>query len=112
MNTKTEKIVPSIYARVFDENLPAWSPEPMYNMIFLRAHENYANDLLSSRGHVLLNDIYDMLHIDRTKEGCIIGWIRNKNTHINFGFDEDFAKNNESSVLLDFNVDGVIYDKI
>lgn len=114
---------PSIYARFFDISSSSWSKEPEYNMLFLQCQQNYANDLLHSRGHVFLNEVYDMLGIERSKAGAVVGWILSKNgetdNYINFGvFDgktqaaRDFVNGFEGSILLDFNVDGVIYDKI
>lgn len=114
---------PSIYARFFDQTSSSWSKEPEYNFIFLKSQQNYANDLLHARGHVLLNDVYDMLGIPRSKAGTVVGWLLTKNgstdNFVNFGvFDEtkdkarDFVNGLEGAILLDFNVDGVIYDKI
>jgi Family of unknown function (DUF6353) len=115
--------LPSIYARFFDSYSTSWSKEPEYNLIFLRCQQNYANDLLRSRGHVFLNEVYDMLGIQRSKAGAVVGWLLSPNgstdNFINFGvFDgqsdkaRDFVNGIEGSILLDFNVDGVIYDKI
>jgi hypothetical protein len=114
---------PSIYARFFDSYSPSWSKEPEYNMIFLKCQQNYANDLLRSRGHVFLNEVYDMLGLPRSKAGAVVGWLLSPNgetdNFVNFGvFDgrdgpaRDFVNGIEGSILLDFNVDGVIYDKI
>jgi hypothetical protein len=114
---------PSIYARFFDPVSPSWSKEPEYNMIFLKCQQNYANDLLRSRGHVFLNEVYDMLGLSRSRAGAVVGWIMTKDgetdNFINFGvFDgreqtaRDFVNGREGAILLDFNVDGVIYDKI
>lgn len=110
----------SVYARFFDEYTKNWSPEPEYNKIFIRCQQNYANDLLQARGHVLLNEVYDMLGIERSSAGCVVGWVLDKggDNFIDFGvFDKndatrDFVNGREASILLDFNVDGVIYDKI
>lgn len=112
----------SIYARFFDNRSSSWSPQPEYNLLFLRAQQNYANDRLRARGHVLLNDVYDSLGIERTKAGCVVGWVRNNDgdNFVDFGIFEgqhmdrmyDFVRGYEGSILLDFNVDGVIYDKI
>ena len=112
---------PSIYARFFDEYSRRWSKTPEYNLVFLRCQQNYANDLLQSRGHVFLNEVYDSLGIERSKAGAVVGWVINKegDNFVDFGiFDgnnfkaRDFVNGNEPSILLDFNVDGVIYDKI
>ena len=114
---------PSIYARFFDVHSSSWNKEPEYNLIFLKCQQNYANDLLRSRGHVLLNDVYDMLGIPRSKAGAVVGWLLSAegetDNFINFGvFDgksdaaRDFVNGQEGAILLDFNVDGVIYDKL
>lgn len=111
---------PSIYARFFDEYSPNWSKEPEYNALFLKCQQNYANDLLHARGHVFLNEVYDMLGIDRSQAGAVVGWVLSDNgdNYIDFGiFDGrggtiDFVNGRERSILLDFNVDGLIWDLI
>lgn len=127
--TKKKKIVtraasgePSIYARFFDGGSASWSKEPEYNLIFLQAQQNWANNLLHARGHVFLNDVYDMLGIPRSEAGAVVGWILlpdgTTDNYIDFGiFDgsekaRDFVNGHEGAILLDFNVDGVVYDKI
>lgn len=113
--------VPSVYARFFDEGSSSWSRQPEYNQLFLNCQQNYANDLLRSRGHVFLNEVYDMLGIERTKAGAVVGWILNGegDNFIDFGIYDGknertraFVNGDERSILLDFNVDGVIYDMI
>jgi hypothetical protein len=87
----------------------------------LRGQQQYANDLLHARGYVFLNDVYDMLGIDRTKEGQIVGWVYNKNNEVgdnfvDFGILETNRETEDGSyepaILLDFNVDGNILDLI
>jgi hypothetical protein len=123
MVTRVSLDDPSVYARFFDTFSTSWSKEPEYNMIFLKCQQNYANDLLRARGHVFLNEVYDMLGIPRSKAGSVVGWVLSRNgetdNFINFGvFDgrdgaaRDFVNGQEGAILLDFNVDGVIYDKI
>jgi hypothetical protein len=111
----------SIYARLFDSNSKSWNRNPEYNVVFLRSQQNYANDLLQSRGHVFLNEIYDSLGLERSKEGAVVGWIKGQgDDYIDFGvFDDpdltkfyEFAIGQEEGIWVDFNVDGVIYDKI
>jgi hypothetical protein len=112
--------MPSMYARFFDQLSTSWSKEPEYNLVFLRCQQNYANDLLKSRGHVFLNEVYDMLGIERTKAGQVVGWVVSDggDNYVDFGIYDgnekarDFVNGREGAILLDFNVDGIIYDKI
>lgn len=110
----------SQYARFFDEGSAQWSKTPEYNLTFLKCQQNFANDLLHARGHVFLNEIYDMIGIPRTQAGAVVGWVRDEGDgFIDFGiFDgdstrvRDFVNGYERNILLDFNVSGVIYDLI
>ena len=110
----------SVYARFFDEESINWVKTHSYNQMFIQCQQNYANDLLKSRGHIFLNEVYDMLGIPRTKEGAVVGWVMgNGDDFVDFGvFEGDrhsgmrFVLGHERSILLDFNVDGIIYDKI
>lgn len=115
--------MPSIYARIFDWNSSSWSGEPAYNFIFLKCQQDYANDMLRARGHIFLNDIYDMLGLERSTAGAVVGWILNNqdgtgDNFVDFGiFDleakvKEFMIGDENEILLDFNVDGVVYDKL
>jgi Family of unknown function (DUF6353) len=115
--------IPSIYARFFDPLSPEWNKEPEYNLIFLQCQQTYANDLLRARGHLFLNEVYDSLGIPRSKAGSVVGWIITNgqvaDAFVDFGIwagDDhnvrDFVNGREGAILLDFNVDGVIYDKI
>lgn len=110
----------SPYARFFDELCPNWSRNPEYNLLFLRGQQAYLNDLLRTRGHVFLNEVYDALGMEHTKAGALVGWLRNGDGdgYISFGIydptpkHKEFINGREPSILLDFNVDGVIYDRI
>lgn len=110
----------SDYAKFFDEYCAGWTKDAEYNLLFLRQQQNYANELLKSRGHLFLNEVYDMLGIDRTKAGNIVGWIYDEehpigDNFVDFGIyvldnekARDFVNGRERSILLDFNVDGDI----
>jgi hypothetical protein len=110
----------SIYARFFDESSKHWEKDSQYNNLFLRNQQSYANNRLQSVGHVFLNEVYDMLGIERTPEGQLVGWVRGHgDDFIDFGLDnpdnemvKEFVNGFERSVLLDFNVDGVVYHLI
>ena len=112
----------SDYARFFDEASPYWQKDPEYNLMFLRAQQQYANDLLRAKGRLFLNDVYDMLGIEKTKAGQIVGWVYdrenpNGDNFVDFGIYDmskervrAFVNGYEANILLDFNVDGNIWD--
>jgi hypothetical protein len=111
------------YARFFDQYSSSWSKDPEVNLFFLKCQQNYANDLLKSRGHVFLNEVYDRLGMDRSQAGAVVGWILSDDdstdNYISFGVFEgqsenarDFVNGRNGAVLCDFNVDGLIFDKI
>lgn len=114
----------SIYARFFDDGCTGWSKDPEYNLMFLKDQQRYANDLLKTRGHLFLNEVYDMLGIPRSTAGAVVGWIYDEkhpvgDNFVDFGiydlYDEkkrDFVNGYERTILLDFNVDGEIYKMI
>lgn len=108
----------SPYSRIFDEYSRCWEKDPELNRIFVQCQQNYANNLLQSRGHLFLNEVYDMLGMDRSKAGCVVGWVigPDGDNYVDFGlFDCEssrFINGWERSIVLDFNVDGVIFDKI
>lgn len=109
----------SIYGRFFDEYNQNWEKSRGKNAMFLRSQQQYANDLLNARGHVFLNEIYDMLGMERSKAGALVGWVKgNGDGYVDFGILDDlymgqkFVNGDEPSIFLDFNVDGPIYDLI
>src|SRR5690606_7621145 len=65
----------SQYARFFDELSTEWQRQPEYNQIFLNNIQRNANDMLKARGHLFLNEVYDMLGLERTKAGQVVGWL-------------------------------------
>ena len=112
----------SVYARFFDSSSTQWRKKHDHNIYFLKMQQNYANDLLKSHGHLFLNEVYDMLGIPRSKEGAVVGWVYDSNgdNFVDFGIynpvnelNRDYINRYEDQgLLLDFNVDGIIYDKI
>jgi hypothetical protein len=111
---------PSPYARFFDELSPNWRKTPEYNLMFLTAQEQMANDRLKARGILFLNEVYEALGLPWTQGGQVVGWKYdpndpNKDNYVSFGihdiFDEcnrAFVNGYEHTILLDFNVDGIV----
>lgn len=121
---------PTMYARWFDEENPNFNAAPFdnHNWKWLRDNQNWANDMLHSRGHLFLNEVYSMIGLSHTSAGAIVGWVwdpANENhkgdNWVDFGcWDENGHRNDffrgmngrEGAILLDFNVDGPIWDLI
>ena len=107
----------SQYARWYDEKASVWTTDLEYNLAFLKMQQDRANDMLKQRGHLFLNEVYDMLGMPRTNAGQRVGWIYDEknpigDNHVDFGLNI-VRKNNwingiDNAILLDFNVDGVI----
>lgn len=118
----------SEYAKFFDESCPDWTKSPENNMHFLMLQQAAANEKLKIQGHLFLNEVYDMIGIPRTKAGAVVGWLYpaerfnslDLNGFVDFGIHDiwacarraDFVNGYERSILLDFNVDGCIYNYI
>ena len=113
----------SAYARFYDEHSSRnWSKDPHINMLFLSTVQSFCTDRLRSRGHLFLNEVYSELGLSHTPAGAVVGWRWNKESgddYVDFGIWErdgttvsDFFNGREGAILLDFNVDGVIWDKI
>lgn len=113
----------SRYARWYDEESSRnWSSQPDVNVVFLRSVQNWANDRLRSRGHIFLNEVFHELGMAHTREGAAVGWRWQKDSgdnYVDFGCWDNlrdavdpFFNGREGAILLDFNVDGAIWDKI
>lgn len=114
----------SEYARFFDESSPYWEKDSEYNLMFLRAEQNYANDRLRANGRVFLNEVYERLGIEKTKAGQVVGWVYDPDNgdgdnYIDFGIYDcrrdrarAFVNGYERCILLDFNVDGNIWEQM
>lgn len=112
----------SEYARFFDDGCNGWDKDAEYNLFFLHKQQSFANDLLQERGYLYLNEVYDMLGIPRTKAGQVVGWIYDEknpigDNFVDFGIydinkpkSRDFVNGYERTILLDFNVDGNIWE--
>lgn len=123
----------SPYAKFFDEASRYWVKDAESNLTFLMQRQAEFNDLLKIRyfengkiGHVFLNEVYEALDIPKTQAGQFVGWVYDPNdpNHkgdnvIDFGLSNvsrpktrAFVNGYERCVLLDFNVDGRIVDRL
>ena len=124
----------SPYARLFDRQVydadgigwtgsSQWSKNADYNAATLVLKNNWCNEHLKAQGYLFLNDVYDELGFPRTKAGQAVGWVwqGDGDNYISFGSEVDAIMNKTEGhldysdgtpILVDFNVDGVIWDLI
>lgn len=112
----------SPYAKCFDETNPQWEKSAEYNQYFLTCQQAKFSKQLELEGYVFLNDVYKALGFEPTKAGQVVGWVYDKDNpigdnYVDFGIYElnnrkamDFINGSERSIILDFNVDGNIWD--
>lgn len=100
----------SPYSVIYDSSNSEWKSNPELNKLFIQAQERFANHKLRRDGYLLLNDVYELLRFPRTSVGAIVGWMfeGDGDGYIDFQM-QDLGGN---KIRLDFNVDGVMYDKI
>lgn len=129
---KPKELVPVVgdsispYSEVWDEgSTKEWMKSMDYNYTFLLCQQNAANNKLWFDGYLLLNTVRKMLGLKENPTGAICGWIlpegadkENGDDFVDFGC---FLKDGgldaskftaDGGILLDFNCQGVIYDKI
>lgn len=107
----------SDYAVYFDSKSRNYETNPDYNRMFLKAQQAFANDKLRTRGHLFLNEVLDDLDLPRTPAGQIVGWTKDgPDGYVNFRIVEVERETedgrHEPALLLDFNVEGNIWEKM
>lgn len=107
----------SDYTVYFDSKSRNYETNPDYNRMFLKAQQAFANDKLQTRGHLFLNEVLDDLDLPRTPAGQIVGWTKDgPDGYVNFRIVEVERETedgrHEPALLLDFNVEGNIWEKM
>lgn len=110
----------SPYAVVFNKDHPEWMKDPEQNLYYLKARQSQASDMLRAKGHLFLNEVYDMLGFERTKIGAVVGWVYDSkkpigDNYVDFGLVNIFREGlgeDEEEIILDFNAVGDILDLI
>lgn len=105
------------YRFVYDNHNDNWSGFHDQNLFRLQVVQNMYNDTLKRNGHVFLRDILNTLGIEDTPASVITGWIYDPDNpdHTGDNFIEFNVRDFQAEygyILLDFNVDGTIFDKI
>lgn len=118
--------LPSAYARYFDHLCTGYDDAGTveaheHNLTFLKLQQKYATQRLKTVGHLFLNEVYEMLGIPHSSAGALVGWVYDEknpigDNFVDFGIYDmysanarDFVNGRDKVILLDFNVDGPIY---
>ena len=132
VSTSIEHRDDSYYVRFFDKSSTHWSNSTYENACFLKCKWNECQYLLHSRGYLFLREVFEMLDIQKLDDSdnhkrksnpdisSIVGWVTTKDgstmNMVDFGIEnfDEIAKivPNGEGIRLEFNVDGVIYDRI
>lgn len=114
----------SPYTFCFDETASGWVRDAERNKFFLMRQQDHANELLQSRGYLFLNEVLDLVGIQRCRAGQVVGWVYDKSNpigdnYVDFGImdinceaSRNFMNGLEKSVWLTFNVDGDILNNL
>lgn len=119
-----QKELASATCKYYDETCKGYTGDPALDLMTLRSKQDALTNKLRVQGHLFLNEVYDELGIARTPLGQRLGWLYNENNPIgdnfvDFGIYDDnsvanrrFVNGLDKYVLLNFNMDGDIVDKI
>ena len=112
----------SDYSRFFQAGCKGFDANNgRYNFLYLKGLQAMFNNQLIADGYVMLNDVYRELGFDTIPEGWSIGWVYDEenpigDNYIDFGLYEARNKNQRAAngwepvILMDFNVDGNLYE--
>lgn len=118
------------YSALFDEiTTKQWDSNYEYNLHYLRQMQEWADERLKSRGYLFLNEVKQLLGLKVDEAGQDVGWVFMKDNpigdnRVDFGLEEvvvhngmegramDFMCEENNAILLKFNCDGYIKDKL
>ena len=98
-----------------------WMPHSQSNLNTIRSAEEWGDRQLRFFGHLFLNDMLKYLGLDEVPWGQLVGWIRGEKDGdgkvIILATEDQEALEMDTEgwkrpILLDFNCDGVIWDRI
>lgn len=122
VNAANDKLGGSPYAFIFDKQTsPAvYEDDTDFMLLRLRSEQQYANDVLTTRGYLSLNEVLERLGLKTSKMGQIVGWAYDYDNpsgdnFVDFGvkeLDVDTINGTEKKIVLDFNCQGNILDLI
>lgn len=91
----------------FDSANVNWNSRYEYNQTFISMTQNYLNNLVRLRGHVFLNEMYDMMGVKRTTQGATDGWTSDNYIRITFMYSPETDEAEKAIILR---VHGIVRD--
>lgn len=61
---------------LFDASNLNWTPQPEYNLAFIRSTVQYLQQRLAAREFLFVNEVLDAFGFDWTPDGQVSGWLR------------------------------------
>lgn len=120
--TKMEVAERSPYIKYFTKANKFWTKDDDYIQFLFSQKKKYLNVLFKEKGFLTLNEALRELGLEETSDGMIHGWIWDKENPIGDNYIQFYdhkeripsedGETYEDAYALEFNCDGLIYDKI
>jgi hypothetical protein len=94
---------------LYDKHNPNWSEVDGQNQYFLDMCLRYTQDALQDKGFVTLNDVYDMLGLEKNEEGALSGWVGD--VEVDFGISGGIGGEEPIELTFNINSSNVFRDK-
>lgn len=109
-----------MFAAVFGPENKLYQEDESYNIAFLHSVEDQMTNRLRSYGHLFLNEVYDVLGIDRAEIGQYAGWVYDptsdiSDNYVDFGLYDGWRSTEvglEKAIIINPNCDGCIMSKV
>lgn len=96
-----------------------WSSHGLSNLNLLRQTERWATDQIRLNGFIFVNDVLERLGMAKVPIGQLAGWAKGfGDDYVDFGLIEDYRAADvdvdvmKKPIVLNFNCDGSIWDKL
>lgn len=94
----------SEYGRIFDCTNAHWTANQNRNLVYCKHMLDFCDQVVKARGYLFLNDVYELLGIQRIREGQTMGWtcdgMAEVEDAVSIGFCEPVELN--ANVMIDF----------
>lgn len=93
---------------LFDNTNPNWSPQPEYNLAYIKTQAQYLQHKLATRNFLFVNEVLEVFGFEWTADGQVSGWIRSEGYIV---IDADLVEGT-NEIIIKFAPQGVIVNNI